>query len=261
MPRIDSRQHPFVRRCRALAVQRDDDAILLDGEHLVADALDARVAIDGVLTDGRPHPLLARAAASGAVVYEGTPDVLEAASPVKTPSGLVAIARWTPDTLDDVFRQTPALVIALVDVQDPGNVGSLIRSADALGAGGVIALDGSADPGGWRALRGAMGSTFRVPVARGPVGLVLETARQRGMRVTATVAGGGVALDALDLTQPTLVLLGNEGAGLPSAIVALADERLTVPMRDRINSLNVAVTAALILWEARRQRQHATGRP
>ena len=79
-----------------MAVHRDDGTILLDGEHLVAEALDAGVVMEAALSDGRPHPLLTRAAAAGAVVYEGTPDVLRAASPVKTPSGLVAIARWTP---------------------------------------------------------------------------------------------------------------------------------------------------------------------
>lgn len=244
-----------------MAVRRDEGTVLLDGEHLVGEALDASVPLDAVLSDGTPHPLLARAAAAGAVVYEGTPDVLKAASPVKTPTGLVAIARWEPHPLEDVFRASPAFVVGLVDVQDPGNVGSLIRSADGLGAGGVIAIDGSADPGGWRALRGAMGSTFRVPVARGSLDRVLADARRRGVCITATVADGGVAVDALDLAQPTLVLLGNEGAGLPARLIADADQRLTVPMRDRVNSLNVAVTAALILWEARRQRRHAPSRP
>ena len=228
--------------------------MLLDGEHVVADALDAAVRLEVLLTDGRASTLAGRARASGAVVYECSSGVLEAASPVRTPTGVVAIAKWRPGSLDVALTGAEALVLGLCGVQDPGNMGSAIRAAEALGATGVLALDGSAHPGGWRALRGAMGSTFRMPIALGSVDEAVSVARRRGLRVTATVAAHGTPAHLADLCAPALLLLGSEGTGLADATVAMSDSRITIPMRARVNSLNVAATAALLLYEARRQR-------
>jgi TrmH family RNA methyltransferase len=259
-PRITSRQHPVVQRFRRLATQRRHDAgALIDGEHLVGDALDAGIPISVLLTDGGVPALAERARTAGATVYVGTPAVLDAASPVRTASGIVAIADWQPSGLRAAFARAPALVIGLVDVQDPGNVGGAIRSADALGATGVAALDRAADPAGWRALRGAMGSTFHLPVARGSTAEALQEASRARIAVAATVAGDGEPVESADLRRPLLLLIGNEGAGLPADVVANADVRLTIPMRNGVNSLNAAVTAALILYEARRQRRATTG--
>jgi TrmH family RNA methyltransferase len=145
-------------------------------------------------------------------------------------------------------------VIGLAGVQDPGNVGGIIRSAEALGATGVIAFDGTADPGGWKALRGAMGSTFRLAIGRGTIADARVAARARGIRVVATVLSNGMPLTATTLTGPLLVLVGSEGAGLDDEIVDAADVRITIPMHGAANSLNVGVAAALILWEASRAR-------
>ncbi len=252
--RVTSRQHPFVRRCRALASRRREDAVLLDGDHLVRDALRAGVPLDGILADDRPRPWLADIQNRGDVpVYDGSAAAVAAASPVETPSGVVAIARWSPAALDTLFAPEAPLVVGLVDVQDPGNLGAAIRSAEALGASGVAALGTSADPGGWKALRGSMGSTFRLPVARGATADALARARARGVRTAALVARGGAALEAAALAAPLLVLAGNEGAGLPDDVLAAVDERVTIPMRPGVESLNVAVTVALLLWEANRR--------
>jgi TrmH family RNA methyltransferase len=148
-------------------------------------------------------------------------------------------------------------LLGLVGVQDPGNVGSAIRTADALGATGVICFDQSASPAGYKALRGAMGSTFRLPVASARLGEAVPDARRRGIRVAATVSRGGEPPTATALAGPVLILLGNEGTGLPDALVADADVRITVPMRPGVDSLNVAVTAALLLWEASDGRQRS----
>jgi TrmH family RNA methyltransferase len=146
------------------------------------------------------------------------------------------------------------MLLGLVDVQDPGNVGSAIRSSHGLGATGVLALGSTADPGGWKALRGAMGSTFRIPIACGSLDEGLRAARALGVQILATTSASADPIDQADLTRPTLVLLGNEGAGLPHHVADLATGRVTVPMRSGVDSLNVAVTAAVILYEARRQR-------
>ncbi len=253
-PRITSRQHDIVKRFRTAARRAADDALLLDGEHLLAEALDAGVPIDVVLTDQAHAKIAARARASGAAVYDASPGVIEAASPVRTPSGIVALARWQQSSVADVLRRADPLVIGLCGVQDPGNVGSAIRAADAFGATGVFALDETAHPAGWKALRGAMGSTFHLPVGSASLTEAVAAARSGGLQVVATVAGAGQPADAADFTPPTLLLLGSEGSGLPREIVERADRRVTIPMRARVNSLNVAATAAVLLYEARRQR-------
>lgn len=267
--RLSSRQHPIVRACRqAAADPAGSSSVLLDGPHLVREALAARVPVHTLIVGpeflarapAADRDVVRAAAALGAAVCHATAPVLAAASPVRTSSGIVGLAEWSPRAFDAAFRPPPALAIGLVDVQDPGNAGAVIRSADALGATGVLTLDGTAHPGGWKALRGAMGSTFRLPVARGSHADALAAARAAGLRVLATVSEQATRVDRIDLTGPTLILLGNEGAGLPPAIVAAADERLTVPMRPGVNSLNVAVTAALVLYEARRQRDNGAMR-
>lgn len=262
-PRLSSRQHPIVRTFRALARGGGADGeILLDGAHLLAEAVEARVPIRALLVSSdflaRAAPadrrLVDRAARAGATVHEVSASVLDAASPVRTASGLVAAAAWSPADVRAAFAPEPALVVGLVDVQDPGNVGSAIRGADALGATGIIAIDRTAHPGGWKSLRGAMGSTFHLPVARGAWPIVLEAARAAGVRIAAAVAGARTPLQDADLRSPLLVLVGNEGSGIPDPIVAEADAQLAVPMRPGVNSLNVSVTSAIVLYEARRQR-------
>jgi TrmH family RNA methyltransferase len=146
-------------------------------------------------------------------------------------------------------------------VQDPGNVGSAIRAADALGAAGVLAFDGTANLRGWKTLRGAMGSSFHLPVARCGIQDALADARARRIAIVASVASGGTAIDGADFRGPVLLLVGGEGSGLAPEIVSQADHRVTVPMRAGVDSINVAVTAAILLYEARRQRQAGTRAP
>jgi RNA methyltransferase, TrmH family len=253
-PRITSRQHDVVKRFREAAQRESDDVVLLDGEHLLSEAVRASVEIETVLTDEAHHSAAARAQSAGAAVYETTTTVIGAASPVRTPSGIVALARWRPSPIDHVLRGTDGFVVALCGVQDPGNVGSVIRSADALGATGVLALNATANPAGWKALRGAMGSTFRIPVAVATLSEALAAARAVAWQILATVAQAGQPLDKVDLRKPSLLLLGSEGAGLDPDVVKRATTRVSIPMRAGVDSLNVAATAALVLYEARRQR-------
>jgi TrmH family RNA methyltransferase len=148
------------------------------------------------------------------------------------------------------------LVLVLAGLQDPGNVGAIVRAAAAFGASGVVAIEGTANPFGWKALRGAMGGTFRLPIAaRGSLPDVVAAAREVGVRLVAAVPRGGTPLPELDLRAPTAIVLGGEGAGLSAAVTAAVDETVSVPMQALVDSLNVAIAAALILYEAMRQRQ------
>jgi TrmH family RNA methyltransferase len=255
---IASRQNPLVRRFRAAAEAHDQD-LLLDGAHLIEEAMAASVPIEVVVVaDGARGPLTElahRAEASGARVLAVTPRLLNAMSPVRQPSGIVAIARRTERSLGEALAAAPQMVLILDEVQDPGNVGAIVRAAEACGATGVITGQGTADPMGWKALRGSMGSIFRLPVAiRQNLADAVQAARTLGIEIIAAVPRDGVLLPELDLRRPVAVLLGGEGGGLRDSVVDLAATRLTIPMRRPVESLNVATAAALIAYEAQRQR-------
>jgi TrmH family RNA methyltransferase len=256
---ITSRQHTIVKEFRALA-RGSASHLLLDGWHLIEDAARARVEIESVAISGTPPPtqrrLLDRLSRHGAQVLAVSAAVLDALSPVQSPTGAVARARKPQVDPNALVTPAPALVLAAAGLQDPGNAGAVIRSAAAAGGTGVL-LDGtSADPWGWKALRSSMGSAFHVPVLRSATApALIESWRQTGIRVLAAVPRGGVPMGDADLRAPAVVLLGGEGSGLSSAAMAAADERITIPMQAGIESLNVAVAAAVLLYEARRQRQ------
>ena len=260
MERISSRQNPIVKRFRDLArAGVSDDAMLLDGPHLVEEAIDSDIAIElAAFAEkhalGRLVTLAAKTRRTGAKIIAVTDQVLAALSPVQQPSGVVAIARRPARSVQEVFAKQPQLVVMLSEVQDPGNVGAIIRAAEACGASGIVAGLSTADPFGWKALRGAMGSTFRIAVARQSIEDALTVARDAGVRVFATVPRGGTPLPQCDLRGPAAILLGGEGGGLPAAWLIASEERLTIPMRGQVESLNVAIASALILYEASRQR-------
>jgi len=186
--------------------------------------------------------------------------VLAAISPVQHPSGVVAIGRARATDVGVVFAAAVddgphlPLVVVLAGLQDPGNVGAIVRAAAAFGAAGVVAIEGTANPFSWKALRGAMGGTFRLPVAaRGTTPDVIAAAQAQGVRLVAAVPRSGTPLPKVDFNEPTAIVLGGEGAGVSSAIMAAAHESVTIPMRAPVESLNVAVAAALLLYEASRQ--------
>lgn len=234
---------------------------MIEGARLVSEALDAGLTIS--------HAVLAHAALAGDLrtlahrleqrgteVLVGTAAVLRAASPAAAPSGVVALAQPPTYELAQVLEPAPALLLVAVGVQDPGNLGALIRSAEAAGATGVVAAGASADLHGWKTLRGSMGSAFRLPTlhaAHPPQ--VADFLRARGVRIIATAPRAGRAIYEADLRGPIAIMLGGEGPGLTPAILDAADEVLHVPMHPPVESLNVAVAGALVLFEAFRQRR------
>jgi RNA methyltransferase, TrmH family len=258
---ISSRQNPLVKRFRDAAREPGRDGlVLLDGAHLVEEALSAGVPIDVAAfaeppgTDAR-HVIRARAAAAGTRFVTVSPQVLAAMSPVREPSGVVALAQLTSTPLDQVSTRAPQLLVILVALQDPGNVGALIRTAEACSATGVVATAGTASPFGWKALRGAMGSAFRLPIATHVDStLLVRELRARGIALLAAVPRGGTPLPECRLTAPTALLLGGEGGGVPAELVESADLRVSIPMCAPVESLNVAIAGSLILYEAARQR-------
>jgi TrmH family RNA methyltransferase len=267
MRRVSSRQNPIVARFRDAARGRaSDGVVLLDGEHLVAEALDAGVVLDTVAFAERVvedrgasrstrNGLVDRVVRSGADAVRVPPAVLAAMSPVREPSGIVALAKAARSSLEQALARGPQLVAVLAGVQDAGNVGAIVRAADGCGATGVVATEGTADPFGWKALRGSMGSVFRVPIAaRVRLDLAIAALKKQRIAIAATVPRGGRPLPDCDLHGPMAILLGAEGSGLSDEISSLADVRITIPMRPPVESFNVAITAALIFYEAAQQR-------
>jgi RNA methyltransferase, TrmH family len=259
MQRVSSRHNPIVSRYRAAARGELAGLMLLDGQHLVDEALDAGLSIRHAAFTGaalaRPDTtaLAERLGSRGVPVVAVTAPVMAALSPVRSASPAVALAD-RPAERAGVAHGSDLLLVA-ADVQDPGNLGAIVRVAEAGGATGVLTCGTSADPFGWKALRGSMGSALRIPLQRLPdVAAAAAAARNRGCRLIAAVPRGGTLLFDLDLRPASAVLIGGEGAGLPASVIESCDLRATIPMAAPVESLNAAVAAALIVYEARRQR-------
>ncbi len=260
MRRITSRQNTVVAEFRAVARGDDPALLLLDGVHLVADALAAgcyleRVVVASERSDDPDLAVILEAAErAGAETALVSAPVMAAISPVRSPSPIVALAR-RPRLDARMFEPRRPLVVIACDVQDPGNLGAIARVVEGAGASGLMAVGQGADPFGWKAVRGSMGSALRLPIAvHAQADTAVAAARARGCRIVATVPRGGTSLFDADLTGATALLFGGEGHGLPTGLIESADERLTIPMAAPVESLNAAVAVALVVYEAHRQR-------
>jgi TrmH family RNA methyltransferase len=236
--------------------------VLLDGVHLVAEAVAAGVRIRHVAVKAEAMPvtevglLVDKLTRAKADVVMASASVMDALSPVRSSSAVVALAD-RPKTADkDFYADAAPLLAVAVDVQDPGNVGAIVRVAEAGGASGFIAAGACADPFGWKALRGSMGSALRLPILVQPdVDLAVAGVKRHGCRIVATVPREGRSLFDVVYTGPVAILIGGEGPGLPPALAGAADDRVTIPMQAPVESLNAAITAALVIYEAHRQRR------
>jgi TrmH family RNA methyltransferase len=268
VPAITSRQNPIVARFRAAARGESVDVLLLDGAHLLAEALGAGIRVreaaitsEATTIDVRTEvaELADRLRTHDVPVAIVSTAVMQALSPVRSASPVVALAERPLASEGRVYRDTPFVIIA-IDVQDPGNVGAIVRVAEAGGASGVVCAGACADPFGWKALRGSMGSTLRLPVlVRRDVPDAIDEARRHGCRIVATSPRDGRPLFESNLCGAIAVLVGGEGPGLALSQIELADERVMIPMQPPVESLNVAVTTAVMIYEAHRQKKLSHG--
>jgi RNA methyltransferase, TrmH family len=270
MRSITSRQNPVVARFRALADTADPTGarLLLDGVHLVREALEsgltfeiAAVSSSRAASDTEEAHTAQALAHAGVEVVHAPDAVFAAMSPVRTPSGLVAIATRVPATASEICVPFNARVLVAIDVQDPGNVGALVRTAEAAGVTGIFVSGASANPFSWKAMRGSMGSALRLPVVGGmTTASVMTCLRSGGIRSVAAVPRGGVDPDSLDWQGKVALILGGEGAGLPDEVTRDCDARVSIPMAARVESLNVAAAGAILLYAMRRVGQAAGSR-
>jgi len=257
-------RHPGVRALRALArdprARADVGACLLEGPRVITAALDRGAALEAVYCGpgaARAFPdVVARCAAVGVPVHDLKEGVLERIGTTRTPQPVLAVARFGPAALDVVVaaaRDRSALVV--VGVSDPGNLGTILRSAEAAGLGGVVVAGDAVDVRSPKVVRASAGSVFGLPVAVVPDALpALGALRAAGVVTVGAVARGGDAPDGIGLGRGAALVLGNEAHGLDPALTAAVDRLVTVPMAGPTESLNVAMAATVLCFEAARQR-------
>jgi TrmH family RNA methyltransferase len=179
--------------------------------------------------------------------------------PSETPQGVAALARWKEFSLEDVLAkaQTGPL-LAVAGVQDPGNLGTILRSAEGFSAGGVVLGEGTVSPCNPKVVRASAGSVFRLPLARTNLSESVGRMKALGLRLVATASHNGTSLHQANLSGPLVIFLGSEGAGVSRELIQAMDEVVAIPQAPQVDSLNVGVAASIVLYEARRQQQRGS---
>ncbi len=239
-------------------------SFLAEGPQAVREALRQPGVVIELFVTGpgraRHRDLADQAVASGIAVHEVSGDVMAELAQTITPQGVLAICRFVDVPLSALLGGAPRLVAVLVSVRDPGNAGTVLRTADAAGADGVIFAAASVDPYNAKCVRSSAGSLFHLPVVAGPaLTEVVAGLHAAGLQVLAADGSSGQVLDEAggpDLASPTAWLFGNEAWGLPESLLELADGAVAVPIYGQAESLNLAAAAAVCLYASAR---HARG--
>ncbi|MGA8675208.1 MAG: RNA methyltransferase [Candidatus Acidiferrales bacterium] len=283
---ITSRENKWLKMFRAGlrgTGPEGEDALAVEGRKFVEDSLRSGLeAVALLVSESGERELehILRAASESvagiprARVLRTTDRLFESVSGTETPQGVAALFRQPVWQFEDVlrgaasadgaFRAGAPLLVVMAAVQDPGNVGTVVRSAEAFGATGVVTTRGSADPWSPKAVRASAGSALRLPLLRGmaiPVLLAqLRVAEVKIVAASSRVADerGELAGAAADLRDAVAIFIGNEGAGLPPEVEHAADARISIPIAESVESLNAGIAASIVLYEAARQRQGAT---
>lgn len=232
---------------------------LAEGPQAVREALRLPDVVVEVFATGiglrRNAELVGTAQALGLPVDEVSDKAAAALTETVTPQGIVAVCRTVDVSLTEALAARPPVVVGLVDANDPGNAGTILRTADAAGAGAVVFAGESVDPYNGKTVRASAGSLFHLPVvASHPPLDLIAAATSAGYQVLATTGQGGTLLDDADLSRPTLWLFGNEAGGLPKPVIAAADHAICVPIYGQAESLNLSAAAAVCLYAGARQR-------
>jgi TrmH family RNA methyltransferase len=262
------RHHPTVQRLRALhrdaALRRAEGVFLAEGLHLAAEALDARAPIELLVSSAElteraeGRQLLQRIRDARIPHLETTPRILASLQDARSPQPIVTLVRMTEHSLATCLEgnQLPPLVAVVCGIQDPGNLGSIQRSADAAGAAAFVVTGQSADLYHPRSVRAGMGSIFRLPAMTMDLDPLLSTLGQhRVATLAADPAAVDLYYDAVDLTGAIALFFGGEGAGLPPQLLDRIDRSVVIPMTSGVESLSVGAAAAVLLFEAARQRR------
>jgi RNA methyltransferase, TrmH family len=256
LPVITSRTNSRVKQLRAAFAghaRLSGGLVAIEGEHLVEEALRSGMVFKTVfVAEGREVPKIIP---RGVEVLRLTDEIFAAVVETQSPQGIAALLVPPVCELGDVMVELPLILIA-AGLQDPGNLGTLVRSAEAFGASGVVTTPGTVSAWNQKALRASAGSVFRVPVVASGTDEIAGL-RAQGVRLLAAVGADGYGVKAaqeVDFGGPCAVMIGNEGAGLAEEWLAMADARVTIPCPGPVESLNAAIAGSLLLYEASRQR-------
>ena len=224
---------------------------LAEGPNLVEAALRRNLVVEVFVTEAASSRF--ESMLSGVPVHLVTDRAAKALSDTVTPAGLVAVCEVPSTSLDDVLADRPRLIAVAAEISEPGNAGTLIRIADAMGADAVVLAGNSVDPYNGKCLRASAGSIFTVPVvSETDAARAVSALSDAGLRVLATTVDGETSLDDADLSAPTAWLFGPESHGLPTVLAETAAERVRIPMSGGAESLNVAAAAAICLYQSAR---------
>jgi TrmH family RNA methyltransferase len=262
--KITSRDNSLLRRARAVRDGKEPASIFIEGLRLAEEALASGLNIEAVIYSEeivrkeRPAQLISELENAGAKSAPVTEKLLEAISYTRTPQGIVVLASRPASDEAGFEERQPAvpLLVVMHGINNPVNVGAILRAAEAAGATGVIATKRTADPFSPKALRGAMGSAFRIPIWTEISYVdVITWCRERGVRTIGAAAKGPTTYTEVNWRGPCALIVGPESTGLSSDEIAIANQAVSIPMKGSAESLNVAVATGILLYEANRQRE------
>jgi TrmH family RNA methyltransferase len=259
---IEGRHNALVkdlRRAFARSEPTSDGCVAIEGVRIIEEAIRSGLRFRAIFfsasAENRAQRLLPQLGSHVETVM--LPDKLFASAvSSEGPQGVAALVHLKERKLEDIFnRLESGPVVILAGLQDPGNLGTILRSAEAFGAAGVLLGEGTVSALNSKAMRASAGSGFRLSVLHQNLSSALPALRERGVRVLATSSHKGTPLPEANLAGPLAVLLGNEGAGVPRDLMAQVDETIAIPHSPQVESLNAGIAASIILYEAARQRK------
>jgi RNA methyltransferase, TrmH family len=259
---VASRQNSLVKELRKAFLRAEptsEGAVAIEGIRVIEEAIRSGLRFDAVFFSqtGRVHTarLLPQISSHSQTLL--LPDeVFSSVVSTESPQGVAALVRLRPAMLEDLLEQVndDLLLVGVAGIQDPGNLGTIIRSAEAFSARAVLLGEKTVSQFNPKAVRASAGSLFREPLVSVKMAETIDLLKQHGVKVLATSSHKGTPLPEADFARPSLVVIGNEGAGVPPEIVAMADELITIPHSVRVESLNAGIAASVILYEAAKQK-------
>ncbi len=260
---VTSRSNSRVKQLRAAfagQARLSGGMVAIEGDHLLTEALRSGMVLNTVfVSERRSVPSIVP---RGVEVLTLTDEVFAGAVETQSPQGIAALLAPATPKIEAVLHGTPLILVA-AGLQDPGNLGTIVRSAEAFGATGVLTTPGTVSAWNQKALRASVGSIFRMPVVAATAAEVAAL-KSHGIKLLAAVGSDNFnPTDAqkIDLSGPTALLIGNEGAGLTAEWMEMADEHVTIPCPGPVESLNAAIAGSLLLYEASRQRSRRRSQP
>jgi RNA methyltransferase, TrmH family len=264
--RVASRQNALVKDLRKAFTQGEPTAagyIAVEGHRIIEEAIRSGLRFQAVFfsDSGSAHATrLLPQIGSHVELLHLPDDVFSSAVSTETPQGVAALVKLRTHKFDDLLEQTGAapLLVGVAGIQDPGNLGTIIRSAEAFGARAVLLGEKTVSHCNPKAVRASAGSLFRQPLMRVKMAEAIPLLKQQGVRVLAASSHKGKPLHEAGFAGAAMIVVGNEGAGVPQEILSLADELVTIPHSARVESLNAGIAASILLYEAARQRTNLT---